>query len=165
MTQPGRRKSTSPPVYELRARRRLRWISHLVKTVGEVCAPDLCDKFGISRRQASSDLSLYQRLFPEVIHYDPSIARYVVVGEPPPEHDKGNARVVVRMLPTGDCSVLVDNAAPVQVFIVGLDGIVREVNTLQGVVTPDMMDALIEDGDLRAFLSERRAEKPSAESL
>ena len=138
----------------------MRWISYLVKTVGEVCAPDLCDKFGISRRQASSDLSLYQRLFPKVIHYDPRLARYVVVGDPPPEHDEGNARVLIKLQANGDYAILVDHAAPVQVYVTGPDGVTREVNTLQGVVTSQMMDSLIEDGDLHRFTPQRPAPTP-----
>lgn len=160
MTQPSRPKTTHEPVYELRAKRRLRWISYLVKTVGEVCAPDLCDKFGISRRQASSDLSLYQRLFPKVIQYDPKIARYVVVGDPPAEHDEGNARVLVKLSDNGGYSVLVDHAAPVQVYVIGPDGVTKEVNTLQGVVTSQMMDRLIEAGDLQKFTTEKPAPTP-----
>ncbi|HWU49302.1 MAG TPA: hypothetical protein VN042_05460, partial [Asticcacaulis sp.] len=120
----------------------------------------LCDKFGISRRQASSDLSLYQRLFPKVIHYDPKIARYVVVGDPPAEHDEGNARVLIKLSDDGGYSVLVDHAAPVQVYVIGPDGVTKEVNTLQGVVTSQMMDRLIEEGDLQKFTTERPAPTP-----
>lgn len=148
MTQPTRPENPRQPVYELRAKRRLRWISYLLKTVGEVCAPDLCDKFGISNRQAASDLSLYQRLFPGVIQYDRHIARYVVIGEPPAEHSKGNARVLIKKLPNGDYTVLVDNAAPVEVFVVEPDGHLTEVNTLHGIVTSEMMDNMIEHGAL-----------------
>lgn len=59
------------------AERRLEFIEFRVYWEGYVNRNDLTKRFGVSTPQASTDLSLYQRLAPENIQYDSSAKRYV----------------------------------------------------------------------------------------
>src|SRR5260370_16391649 len=56
--------------------RRLEFIEFRVFWDGGVNRSDLTERFGVSVPQASADLSLYQKLAPENLVYDPSKKRY-----------------------------------------------------------------------------------------
>jgi len=58
-------------------RRRLQWVEDRLWWVGGLNRSDLVLRFGISQPQATNDLSLYQRLAPANIGYDPQKKLYV----------------------------------------------------------------------------------------
>jgi predicted DNA-binding transcriptional regulator YafY len=59
-------------------RQRLTLLEATVFWSGELSTAILMERFGISRVQASKDLTLYQSLYPGNIRYDKSLKRYVI---------------------------------------------------------------------------------------
>lgn len=55
---------------------RLRFVGHLVETVGRVNRSDLMEKFSISMPQASTDLNAFLRLNPGILTYDTTAKCY-----------------------------------------------------------------------------------------
>jgi hypothetical protein len=53
------------------------WIKETLRVFGFINREHLMLKFGISRPQASSDLTRYQRAHPGTVEYDTSAKRYV----------------------------------------------------------------------------------------
>jgi hypothetical protein len=55
---------------------RLAWIADSLAVYGFINRDHLQRKFGISRPQASADLTLFARLYPRLVRYNPSAKRY-----------------------------------------------------------------------------------------
>lgn len=58
------------------------WIGERLSEVGTIRRRDICDRFGISIPQASSDLSRYQTAHPGAIIYDKTARCYRVKDRP-----------------------------------------------------------------------------------
>lgn len=59
------------------AQHRLEWIAETLRVFGFINRGHLQRKFGISRPQASLDLSVFARANPRAMVYDESMKRYV----------------------------------------------------------------------------------------
>lgn len=79
-------------------RQRLTMLEATVFWSGEVSTGTLVDYFGISRVQASKDLSLYQSLHPENIRYDKHLKRYIVTETFQPGFMDGSANELLQVL-------------------------------------------------------------------
>ena len=55
---------------------RLAWIRDALDVYGFINRDHLRRKFGLSRPQASADLTLFARRFPRLVRYNPSTKRY-----------------------------------------------------------------------------------------
>ncbi len=55
----------------------MEWIAETLRVFGFINRDHLIRKFGISRPQASNDLTAFQRVYPGTIIYDVSEKRYV----------------------------------------------------------------------------------------
>jgi predicted DNA-binding transcriptional regulator YafY len=79
-------------------RQRLTLIEATVYWSGELCTGSLLNHFGISRVQASKDLTLYQSLCPDNIRYDRNLKRYVITDDFKASFMRGDAREFLQLL-------------------------------------------------------------------
>jgi hypothetical protein len=111
-------------------RQRLTLLEATVFWSGECSTNVLMDCFGISRVQASKDLTLYQSLCPGNIRYDKFLKRYVVDGAFKPAFMNGTAGEFLQVLKiqqerTGGALVtLIKNLPDVEV----IEPIIRQIN-------------------------------------
>ena len=61
--------------------RRLDFIDWHLATYGEINRDDIMKVFGVSRPQASQDISDFTRLYPRAMQYDKSLKRYIKSGK------------------------------------------------------------------------------------
>jgi predicted DNA-binding transcriptional regulator YafY len=103
-------------------RQRLTLLEATVFWSGELSTGALLQHFGISRVQASKDLTLYQSLYPENIRYDRNLKRYVITDTFKAGFMQGTAREFLRILqiPPGDGAgalvALADNLPSVELL-------------------------------------------------
>ena len=57
---------------------RLEWIAETLRVFGFINREHIERKFGLSTPQASKDLQLFQKLYPETVEYNLSLKRFVV---------------------------------------------------------------------------------------
>jgi len=79
-------------------RQRLTLLEATVFWSGGITTRALMEYFGISRIQASKDLTLYQQLCPENIFYDKYLKRYVIQKSFKPAFMQGDAREFLQIL-------------------------------------------------------------------
>jgi predicted DNA-binding transcriptional regulator YafY len=79
-------------------RQRLTLLEATVFWSGSVSTNALMDNFGISRVQASKDLTLYQTMCPDNIRYDKFLKRYVIEATFKPAFMEGSAREFLKVL-------------------------------------------------------------------
>ena len=103
-------------------RQRLTLLEATVFWSGEVSTGALLQHFGISRVQASKDLTLYQSLYPDNIRYDRNLKRYVITDLFKAGFMQGTAREFLQILqiPTdgnaGALVALADNLPKVELL-------------------------------------------------
>ncbi len=103
-------------------RQRLTLLEATVFWSGEVSTGSLLQHFGISRVQASKDLTLYQSLYPDNIRYDRNLKRYVITDTFSAGFMQGTAREFLQILqiPPGDNAgalvALADNLPKVELL-------------------------------------------------
>ncbi len=79
-------------------RQRLTLLEATVFWSGGITTRALTEYFGISRIQASKDLTLYQKLCPENIFYDKYLKRYIIRNTFKPAFMRGDAREFLQIL-------------------------------------------------------------------
>lgn len=68
------------------ARQRMAWIAETLRVFGYINRHHLQLKFGISKPQASADLTTFQRLYPDAMKYN-QYAKYYQATTPPIRKD------------------------------------------------------------------------------
>ena len=103
-------------------RQRLTLLEATVFWSGEVSTGSLLQHFGVSRVQASKDLTLYQNLYPDNIRYDKNLKRYVKTDNFTAGFMQGTAREFLQILQipasgnTGALVALADNLPKVELL-------------------------------------------------
>jgi predicted DNA-binding transcriptional regulator YafY len=111
-------------------RQRLTLLEATVFWSGEVSTNALTESFGISRVQASKDLSLYQALCPSNIRYDKFLKRYVIEEAFKPAFMDGTASEFLQILKvqrngtSGALLTLINNLPAVEI----VDPVFRQIN-------------------------------------
>ena len=103
-------------------RQRLTLLEATVFWSGEVSTGALLQHFGVSRVQASKDLTLYQSLYPDNIRYDRNLKRYVITESFSAGFMQGTAHEFLQILQippggkTGALVALADNLPNVELL-------------------------------------------------
>ncbi|WP_194971500.1 WYL domain-containing protein [Methylobacter sp. BlB1] len=111
-------------------RQRLTLLETTVFWSGSVSTNALMDNFGISRVQASKDLTLYQAMCPDNIRYDKFLKRYVIEATFKPTFMEGTAREFLQVLKVqrvgarGAVLTLINNLPTVEI----VESIFRQIN-------------------------------------
>jgi hypothetical protein len=113
-------------------RQRLTLLEATVFWSGEVSTNALTDSFGISRVQASKDLTLYQALCPGNIRYDKFLKRYVIEAAFKPAFMEGTVSEFLQVLKIqrggagGALVRLINDLPPVEI----VESAVRQINRI-----------------------------------
>lgn len=128
---------------------------------GEVSTNALMESFGISRVQASKDLTLYQALCPGNIRYDRFLKRYVIEAAFKPVFMEGTVSEFLRILKirhggTGGALVALINSLP-SVEIVG-----SAVRQISRIILQTVNQAIIAGKEIRAVYQSMSRIEPVA---
>lgn len=142
-------------------RQRLILLEATVFWSGEVSTNALTESFGISRVQASKDLTLYQALCPGNIRYDRFLKRYVIEAAFKPAFMEGTVSEFLQVLKirhdrTGGALVaLVNNLPPVEI----VESAVRQINRK---ILQTVNQAIIAGKEIRAVYQSMSRIEPVA---